>query len=266
MKDKIKDKLKDTAYLFISVEPSNAAVLLDGKYLGAGQAYWQGTGVKYRKVEITSPGFERIHGFVELREKEVVKFHFALKPEGGNLTILTEPAGAVITVDNASYGKTPETVRNLKAGYHSVSLKSGAWSWSGDVEVKRGETALISLMMGALKQPAPVKVESKEKETHKPSEAVVVSPEPQEQPQEEAVQPEETTEQQPSASKETKPDCGKICKKYSDVVEGSDTARDTINRQCVKRCETEADLKFAACAWKAKTMEDVVSCSQIPVK
>jgi hypothetical protein len=73
----------------------------------------------------------------------------------GELQVRTEPAGAQVTVDGHSYGKSPLTVEGLAPGAHSVVLENELGSITQDVKIEAGTTASLVVPMGAPKN-APV--------------------------------------------------------------------------------------------------------------
>jgi hypothetical protein len=73
----------------------------------------------------------------------------------GELQVRTEPAGAQVTVDGHSYGKSPLTVEGLAPGAHSVVLENELGSITQEVKIEAGTTASLVVPMGAPKN-APV--------------------------------------------------------------------------------------------------------------
>lgn len=98
-----------------------------------------------------------------------------------------------------------------------------------------------------------------------PQPAASPSPEPAPAPQPAPVA--QTPAEKPStpgspAGEAKKPDCKKVCDRFVQAVD-SEGARDPIRNICLRRCNA-GDLDFSVCAWKARTMDDVVRCGNLP--
>jgi hypothetical protein len=93
----------------------------------------------------------------------------AVATQTGSLSITSDPAGSVVTVDGTSRGQTPLTIRDLTPGRHDVLVKSATTTYQRSVQVEAGATA--SLVVGGapsatpawgwitLKTPFPVQVQ-----------------------------------------------------------------------------------------------------------
>ena len=64
----------------------------------------------------------------------------------GSLSVVSDPAGSVVTVDGTARGQTPLTIGGLSAGRHQVMVKGEAASYQRSVQVEAGATA--SLVVG----------------------------------------------------------------------------------------------------------------------
>ncbi len=64
-------------------------------------------------------------------------------PTGGAIEIVSDPAGARVTIDGAASGSTPVTIHNVTAGRHSVVIGQGSAVVTRTVDVANGATASI---------------------------------------------------------------------------------------------------------------------------
>ena len=269
---KAKRPLREPAYLFIVTEPSDAEIRVDDVLEGKGKVFLRTTGNRQRYVVVSAPGYDSIEGVVELEEREVTKLRLELPRLGGRLTVLTDPPGAEVRLDDAPAGHTPVTLRRLRPGSHRLSLTSGSWSWSGEVNVSATETNVISMNMGGVVESAPAQPPAPPPPAPA-SRPVAVTPPPPAPPPAPAPTPAPavttvpapapapTPAPQPSAG--GRPNCTAVCDRFVQAVSGSDSIRAPIRNRCRERCEN-GDMKFSICAWKARTMEDVSTCMSLP--
>jgi hypothetical protein len=59
-----------------------------------------------------------------------------------------------------------------------------------------------------------------------------------------------------------KPDCRKVCERFIQAVD-SEGARDPIRSLCQRRCDA-GDMAFSVCAWKVRSMTEVLNCGNMP--
>ena len=282
--------LKEKAYLYIEVTPPEAQIKVDGALKGTGSALVGEGKSRLRLVSISAPGYARIDGFAELTERQVVKIRATLH-RAAALTVLTDPHGAEVTFDGEPAGHTPTTLRELEPGPHRVSLSMGGWTWSNDVDVDPNGTSLVnqSIPKDAVEQarrnppppvvaapapppapaPAPPPVNRQPSTVNPPP---VKAPPPPPPPVVVAVPPPAVVAPPPTpvpapapaaAPGQQRADCGAVCGRYANAVSESATFRDIIRDQCRARCD-KGDVPFSVCAWKAKTMEDVTACAEMP--
>ncbi len=264
--------LGETAFLFIEAEPRSALIFVDGARVGEGQAFLRVKGSRWKVVRAEAPGHEAVEGAVEVREREVVKVRLSLAPIGGRLTVVTDAPGAQVFLDDQPVGTTPLTLSRVPAGNHRLVLRAGSWQWSGDVEVRRDETRLIERMVQAAapapEPPGPAPAPPPVLATPEPPlpappatppEAVPASAAPPPRPSGEPSSPEASAA--PTASR--RPDCQAVCRRFVQAVAGSDSIREPIFNRCGERCRS-GDLRFSVCAWKARDMNDVATCMNLP--
>lgn len=267
--------LSDNGFLFVEVEPPSARILVDGAPVGEGHVFMRVRGPRWKVLRVEAVGYEPVEGAVEVREREVTKVRLALQPIGGRLTVVTDVPGAEAFLNDRPVGRTPLTLRRVAGGVHRLVLRAGSWQWSGNVEIRPGETRLIEMTVGSVVPPAPP--------TTQPAISTVsetpVQPPPSREPPLAVTtpsEPERTSTPTPSPTTQTstqseqapgaptgRPDCGAICQRFVQAVTGSDSVREPIRNRCRDRCQS-GDLRFSVCAWKARDMNDVATCMNLP--
>ena len=97
------------------------------------------------------------------------------------LTVTWDPAGANVTVDGNSYGRTPLTLRNLSAGARQVTVSmAGRQTYTKNIELRPGGSHDI---VATLEAEAPVVVRKEPRPTPpEPQPLLPAHPEPQPQP------------------------------------------------------------------------------------
>ena len=285
--------LKSTAFLFIETLPEGAEIRVGGNPEGRGRVFLRLRGERLVTVGASAPGYEAAEGFIELKEGEVSKLRLALRPAtsglSGSLTVLTEPTGSEVTLDGSFVGTTPLTVRRLAEGRHEVTLRSGYWSYGEVADVHSGQSTLVSVPVGAtaaayvppppppayvpppppayVPPPAPV-AQPAPAPASKPAPAPVAQPAPAPKPAPApapVAQPAPAPAPAPQPAADAgpkKPDCRKVCDKFIQAVD-SEGARDPIRSLCQRRCDA-GDMAFSVCAWKVRSMTDVLNCGNLP--
>jgi hypothetical protein len=82
----------------------------------------------------------------------------------GSLEVLSDPAGASISVDGTPRGVTPMTIDDLSAGPHTVDLESGSGSVTRQVEIRPDRVAQVTeaLYSGWLHVSSPIELQISE--------------------------------------------------------------------------------------------------------
>lgn len=91
---------------------------------------------------------------VEIAANTARSYHIEWAPDAaatvvlqtGNLSVVSDPPGAAVTVDGSSRGLTPLTIRDLSTGRHEVFVKNASTTYQRSVQVEAGATA--SLVVG----------------------------------------------------------------------------------------------------------------------
>lgn len=84
----------------------------------------------------------------QLSDKMVLAIGGALPPAAGGLQVTTDPHGAALFVDDENAGTTPATVKNLKAGAHTIRLAlAGYQDYAQSVDVKENGVAKVDVKL-----------------------------------------------------------------------------------------------------------------------
>src|SRR4051812_43183936 len=96
------------------------------------------------------------------------------------LTVTSDPAGANVSVDGNSYGRTPLTLRDLAPGTHQVTVSmSGRQTYTKNVELRPGGSHDV---VATLEAEAPVVVRKEPKQPTPPEPLPLVTPTPTPRP------------------------------------------------------------------------------------
>ena len=138
------------AHLVIKSATPGVSIKLNGSEKGISSYSGDLTPGKYI-VEAEKTGYRPYTETVELGQKEKHTIEIpALQPIYANLDVAYEPYGATITIDGKTVGTTPEVVRDILVGPHSVSITmEGYEPYSGTVTLEEGQPARL---VGALKK------------------------------------------------------------------------------------------------------------------
>lgn len=250
--------LSETAFLLIRAEPRSARIFLDGISVGQGSAFLRLTGQRWRVVRFEAQGYEPMEGALELREREVTRLEVHLQPVGGRLTVVTDQVGAKVYVDGQFVGFAPLTLRNVPAGNRRVVVKAGDAEWSQEISVEAKQTIVVEPDLKVAEQKEPALLPSPQE-----AEVSVSQPLAQPPPSPVALPAPTTTPSKPPDAGKVRPNCQAVCKRFVEVVPGSESVRAPVYDRCFKRCDS-GDLPFAVCAWKVSTLDDVKACFELP--
>lgn len=255
--------LREPAYLYVEAQSPDAEILLQNNLEFRGRAFLKIRDTRLVRVTVKTGGKGTVDGFVELSEREVVKFKVGYqRPAGietGTVTLLSSPNGAEVFLDGVPVGQTPLTLRKVPVGSRQLAMTYGSWSWQGLVTVRVDRTELLEVPVDSSQATTPVSV------APAPTPAPVMAaptPAPARVAPAPAPAPEPARARAAEQGKSKKPDCKAICDKFVQAVD-SDGARGPIRDLCMRRCGDD-DMKFAACAWKAQNMQDVLACGALP--
>jgi hypothetical protein len=275
---KKKTSLKEWGYLYITAEPDYAAIEIEGEKTGKGEAFYNNIGPRLKYIKVSAENHETVEGYVELVEREVIKIFVKLKSLGGNLTVITIPCGAEVYLDNELTGITPVTIKGIISGEHNIFLKKEKWSYEASVHITKDQTSLVSIpisepsshLRGSAPKEKTQTAPQPEKTMHGPAFTPAPKPEPATEPKQPQPAPAPSPQPVPPPAEDTskgkipdgyKPNCDKICEHFVAIVSGSPTIKSAVESQCMKNCEEKP--AFGVCAWRAKTMDDVIACMKV---
>ena len=112
-------------HLDILSEPKGATVIVDNKDYGLTPRRIDSLVVGSHDIILAYPGYERLKKRVKVVRDITTTVSEMLIPKTGNISILSEPSGAEVFIDEylISKGKTPFDMAGLNVGSHLVKLK-----------------------------------------------------------------------------------------------------------------------------------------------
>lgn len=120
-----KSRIVKTGNLVVTTIPSEAEVFLDGKSVGKTPLTLREILVGIHKVKVARENHAPEEREVEIKENQDVNLNFSLVLNAGTLSVVSEPAGVMVYLDEVPQGKTPVVIKNILAGEHIISLREG---------------------------------------------------------------------------------------------------------------------------------------------
>lgn len=116
------DLPSDSGILQMTSKPGNAVVFINGVQRGTTPVRIEGVPTGGAELEIQLPGYKTYTESVRLYPGQEISLNANLTPEPGTLTVLSEPEGARVYLDNALRGRTPFTANRLQAGRYRIRV------------------------------------------------------------------------------------------------------------------------------------------------
>lgn len=131
----------------ITSNPTGADVSLDGTSYGLTPFNNDHFPVGTYDLKLAMANAKDIIDTISVTEGTTLTKHYALDLALGSLSIVTEPAGASVTIDGkATDLLTPCTITGLNEGTHMISLTlTGYLPWSNEISVASGATSQLSI-------------------------------------------------------------------------------------------------------------------------
>lgn len=107
--------------LNVSSVPPDSSVVVNGNYQGRTPISIPGLSPGAYLVNVSRFNYETLSTSATVETGATTEVTATLRPKTGNLTILTTPAGANITLDGAAVGVSPVTLAAVFAGNHTVN-------------------------------------------------------------------------------------------------------------------------------------------------
>ena len=100
-------------------------------------------------LKVTAEGYHPYEQNITVSDADTQQLEIQLAPLPGTVTLTTQPAGAVITVDEAVLGPSPLADRVLEAGRYTVSASLVRYQrWQGELDViGRNQSQTLDVMM-----------------------------------------------------------------------------------------------------------------------
>lgn len=138
-----------TGRAVLNSRPGGAAVLIDGvsrgvtplelELLAGSHAVVFRSGASERRIDLKVDANARVSENVDMP---------AVVSSTGVLEITSDPSGARVSMDGASVGVTPLTLKNVVAARHTLVISSGLNTVNRAVEVASGATASVFIALG----------------------------------------------------------------------------------------------------------------------
>ena len=100
-------------------------------------------------LKVSAEGYHPYEQNITVSDADTQQLEIQLAPLPGTVTLTTQPAGAVITVDEAVLGPSPLKDRVFEAGRYAVSASLARYQrWQGELEViGRNQSQTLDIMM-----------------------------------------------------------------------------------------------------------------------
>ena len=100
-------------------------------------------------LKVSAEGYHPYEQNITVSDADTQQLEIQLAPLPGTVTLTTQPAGAVITVDETVLGPSPLTDRVFEAGRYAVSASLARYQrWQGELEViGRNQSQTLEIMM-----------------------------------------------------------------------------------------------------------------------
>jgi len=137
--------------IYVMSTPKGASVKIADKIVGKTPITVRIGPCGVCKVDVKLKYYETWNDDVEIYPSEVTKIHAKLKPGKGSLTVVSLPPEADIYVDRKRKGKTPLTIKSLKAGKHDVYVVKGKKEYINQVEILTAKNNPLNINLKVLK-------------------------------------------------------------------------------------------------------------------
>jgi hypothetical protein len=144
-----------TGIVCIKSEPSNSKVLIEGNEVGTTPVTLTDLMPGTFNVEVMMEGYESWEESVNVISDKKISLTVALQMKPGSVSIESEPAEAMVIINDQEVGTTPTTIADLKTGTYNLEVvMDGYEKWINKVEIKSDEenfvTAALQKITGSL--------------------------------------------------------------------------------------------------------------------
>jgi len=115
----------ETGSLIISSHPLGADIFLDGKSIGKAtrNIILENVVIGIHDVEWGLPHYENCTKLIDVENGEIATAYCDLKAKLGSIVVESDPAGALVLLDNSVQGKTDITIPGILEGSHTVTVR-----------------------------------------------------------------------------------------------------------------------------------------------
>lgn len=114
---------KKYSSVFIESNPKGATVMVDGEDRGFTPIQIENIEVGTRSLMLIKPGYETLSKGIIVTDGEITNISEVLIPKTGSLTILSEPIGAMVYLENIPSGETPLDLKGLEVKDYIVDVE-----------------------------------------------------------------------------------------------------------------------------------------------
>ncbi len=134
--------------LELNTTPEGASVLLGEIYRGSTPLTIDGIEPGTYTVTFSRFGYSRLSVPVRIEAGKITAVNGTLIPLTGSLEITTSPSGARILLDSADQGTSPETLTNISAGNHTLTvIKEGYITAEQRVRIIPGQNTPVAVLL-----------------------------------------------------------------------------------------------------------------------
>ena len=136
--------------LSISSDPKGARVFLDNNFKGETPLDIKNITTGQYSLKLVLPGYQEWTSTIIILPVLTVRISADLvpkeEPDYGSISVISNPQGAKVYLDNAYKGNTPLNIRNVATGRHNIRIMlSGYEEWSRDITVSTSQVERISV-------------------------------------------------------------------------------------------------------------------------
>ena len=108
--------------IIVETNPPGATIFLDGVEKGFTPQELTRIEAGTRRLMLVKPGYETLNKGVIVNEDISISVSEVLIPRTGSLTVLSEPIGAIVFINDVAKGKTPHDIPGLAIGDYVVTV------------------------------------------------------------------------------------------------------------------------------------------------
>jgi TonB family protein len=146
--------------LRIETTPPGAAISVNGEPRGSAPLDLAGLAIGSYEVRAELKGYDakaEVVAIVESEPNATVSLTLSrTAPTTGSVEVVSEPAGATVTVDGGRGGETPIAELKLRPGSHALEIVADGYErWTGSVNVEAGKKARVEAVLREVPKATP---------------------------------------------------------------------------------------------------------------